>query len=128
MANSLYFIKTGMVSILRRVKTQFEGENEVSICVAEVGSGDVVGLESILGINESLVYPYTALCETYTICYKLDKTLIQGEEWSGTGLEKIHSHAISHPGDSVLLQSHFEDMKYKESSTAYLKTLCTHRR
>ena len=119
-------IKTGVVSLLRRVQKPTEGEEEPTSCVmsvAKLSSGDIFGQESILSRNEFAIFPYTALCETLTICYRLDKMQMTREDWDEATRRKLSSYSASYPDDSALLQTHFDDIRFRERSINYLKAL-----
>jgi hypothetical protein len=93
------------------------------MCVAKLSSGDIFGQESILSHNELAVFPYTALCETWTICYRLDKMQMAREDWDAGSRERLSSYSASYPDDSVLLQTHFDDLRFRERSASYMKAL-----
>jgi len=115
-----------VVSLIRRVQKPAEGEEEpmtCNMCVAKLSSGDIFGQESILSRNELAVFPYTALCETWTICYRLDKMQMGRDDWDASSRERLSSYSASYPDDSVLLQTHFDDIRFRERSASYVKAL-----
>lgn len=115
-----------MVSLVRKLQKQIEGEEEpttISICVANLSAGEIFGQESILSRNEFAVFPYTAICETWTSCYRLDKMQMTGEDWDAISRERLSSYSASYPDDSVLLETHFDEIQFRETSANYVKAL-----
>lgn len=120
MADSLSFIKRGIVSIIRSVegpKTSYE------ICVAKLYAGDIIGEATILNLNGLGLFPSSVRCETLTTCYRLDIMQVNREDWDLETRTKLSASSVSYPDDSFLLRSYVNEMQFKKKYLNIIKTI-----
>ena len=142
-ANSLFFVKTGMLSLMRNVQSeqsqpqpsqyqqlkqqQIPKQKSYQMCVSKLGSGDIFGEETVLQPNERemAVFPTTAISETLSICYRLDKIQLEQKHWDYETKKKLAARSIKFQDDATLLRRHFEQNKFKLKSALIVKKVQT---
>ncbi len=61
--------------------------------------------------------PYSAICDTIAICYRLDKVQIQMEDWDKETFEKLSTMAVSYPkDDNQLYQAYLDQIRFQRQS------------
>jgi len=104
-ADSLYFIKSGLIAILRTPENNVK-EKIDNICLTKVSSGDIFGEAAALQ-SESIggSHPSTALCETKSVCYRLNKNQICRCGWDNGTRRVLAFMAVKYPPDIILVQA-----------------------
>ena len=104
-SDSMYIIKSGLISILR-VPESDEQERIDQICLTKLSSGDIFG-ESTAIEDQGLggLFPYSAVCETKAVCYRLDKNQIDRCGWDPNTKRLLYIMAVKYPGDAILVQA-----------------------
>ena len=106
---------TGMVS-LHRSLTTFDTN------LITLSKGDVFGEASLLRDDLSL-FPYSARCETMTICYRLDKIQITKDQWQRLESGTKSASKFVLPDDAILIKSHLDERKFKRQRATFIKAL-----
>ena len=107
-ADSVYFIKSGLISISRIPDT--EGSEHIEpICLSKLCSGDIFG-EAAANGNPCLrkLFPSTAVSETKAICYRLDKKQMDRCGWDQSTRTLLSIMAIKYPDDTILVQAYVD--------------------
>lgn len=147
-ADSIFFIRSGLVSLLRMLTVDMGGEEEeldddnrpfvdnerteeeqeddlveCEVCVAKICAGDVFGEATVLDPQDGRsAFPSSAVCETQTVCYRLDRVQIESSgEWDDNTRAALRDIAVSYPEDAILLQAHIDHLQFKKRSSQIMK-------
>ena len=123
-ADSIFFIKSGLVSILRTLRVDVANRPIIcDVCVARVCARDVFGETTVLDSEKMGVFPSSAVCETHTVCFRLDKVQIIDGDWDKKTLLDLKGIAVVYPEDSILLQAHVDHLQFKKQSAQIIKNM-----
>uniref|UniRef100_A0A7S4HXZ6 Cyclic nucleotide-binding domain-containing protein n=1 Tax=Odontella aurita TaxID=265563 RepID=A0A7S4HXZ6_9STRA len=133
-ADNMFFIKSGLVSMLRTLtvdvgsgedvhneQEQEEHSIDCEVCVAKICAGDIIGEATILDPEGLGVFPSSAVCETQAVCYRLDRVQIKNTEWDDRTRAELKSIAVVYPEASILLQAHIDHLQFKKRSSQIMK-------
>ncbi len=108
----LYFIQSGLVTVLRNINGIFDDEGKPSMCtvaVTKLCSGECFGETTVLDMNSGSAYPSTIICETLVKCLRIDKAQLKGKKWQDENVQAVLKEAsVRYPDDNVLLQAHID--------------------
>ena len=115
-ADSIYFIKSGLISLLRTPVVE-DDENIEQICLTQLCSGDIFGEAAALnnnGLGISGLFPSSAICETKTTCYRLDKNQMDLCGWDYNTRSLLTIMSVKYPDDSILVQAWLDRKRRKK--------------
>jgi CRP-like cAMP-binding protein len=112
-ADSIYFIHTGIVSLHRSLSCG-------TIPLAKLSGGELFGESTILDSKEMAKFPYTAVCETITVVYRVDKKQMQKSDWDKE-IESIK--LMTYPTDSELIKSFFAKRRLQREKVEVWKKI-----
>jgi CRP-like cAMP-binding protein len=114
-ADSFYFIKTGIVSLVRTLAT-------CEVNVKTLGAGEVFGETSLFKGNDILTFPHTALCDTMTVLYRVDRMQITKDQSECFANDATLATKIAaYPDDATLIKSHLEEQKFKKQRDIFIR-------
>mmetsp|Transcript_59564 Transcript_59564/g.69607 ORF Transcript_59564/g.69607 Transcript_59564/m.69607 type:complete len:637 (+) Transcript_59564:347-2257(+) len=115
-ADSFHVIKSGLVSVVRKVHHAKSGKS-YDVCVSKLCSGDVFGESCLLEADTfNSTFPSSIFCDTpQVVCFRLDRNQIKANLWDWDSKQKLREMAVNYPDDSVLLRAQFESNKMKRS-------------
>lgn len=131
-ADGVYFLKSGLVSVNRRLRFCDSMRNvaltssssssgnqtpkheqhmsDVNVCVTRLSSGDIFGEASVSRMDgEKKLFPSSVVSETKVVCYRLDKVHIDDSNCGRDGstiATLISMMAIKCPSNEILYQAH----------------------
>lgn len=142
-ADSMYFVKSGLVALIRTLNVRRAmngakddddndsstedsvGKGVAQVCVTKLCTGDVFGEDSATDHGLDAVFRSSAVCETKVVCYRLDKNQMDQCGWDKNTRSLISIMAVKYPDDSVLLQALMEkrnDARVKKKMQKRLRT------
>ncbi len=121
-SNSIFFVKTGMLSLKRKLPNPESDSSSGSRTktiqhhVATLSSGDIFGEATILDSTRETVFETSCYSETLSICYRLDRIQLDMSHWDEETKNKLMERSIKIQDDSVLLRSQEVQKKFKKRS------------
>lgn len=108
-----------MLSLVRTVHTEEDAKQSkvCQVCVSKLSSGDLFGVNN----SNMTVYTTTAISETLTICYILDKVQMNTDLWDRNTKRKLEARSIKFQDDVSLLRRHSEQHKFKMRSALIIR-------
>ncbi len=105
-----------MVSLVRTLAT-------CDVIFSTLGTGEVFGEASLVKGDDLSTFPYSAVCDTMTILYRLDKMQIAKDQWKLITDSKLASKISSYPDDAALIKSHLDQQKFNKKRDIFIKSL-----
>lgn len=102
-AQKLYFVRKGVVNVLRGVTEQEPPFSVVNTRVCALTSGDFFGEQSVLDPMSGR-YPATFVCDTYVELLEINKRQIDSGWITGRVRQWIKELAVRYPEDAKVLQ------------------------
>lgn len=112
-ADSVYFIQTGILTLHRKLYCG-------TVQLGKLSGGDWFGETTILDSKETANFPYTAICETLTVVYRVDKKQMQKSDWNQE-LESIK--LMTYPSDDQLIKNYFAKKRLQRQTDEALKIM-----
>jgi CRP-like cAMP-binding protein len=112
-ADSIYFIKTGIISLHRSLSCGI-------VQLAKLSGGEFFGETTILDSKDLAKFPYTAVCETIAVVYRVDKKQMQKSDWDKE-IESIK--LMTYPPDNELIKNHFAKRRLQRETVKVWKEI-----
>jgi CRP-like cAMP-binding protein len=112
-ADSVYFIQTGIVTLHRKLHCG-------TVQLGKLSGGDWFGETTILDSKDMANFPYTVICETLTVVYRVDKKQMQKSDWNQE-LESIK--LMTYPSDDQLIKSYFAKKRLQRQTDEALRIM-----
>jgi hypothetical protein len=106
-----------MVSLIRTLAI-------CEVTFSTLGTGEVFGETSLIRGDDLSTFSYSAVCDTMTILYRLDKMQITKDQWGTLAKDsKLTSKTASYPDDATLIKSHLDEQKFNRKRDTFIKSL-----
>ena len=121
-------VNIGICSSYSSTSANIEGRNHLpklhsknlpSSCASSSSSLKELHNQKKRGRNSAIIKsnPYSAICDTIAICYRLDKVQIKMEDWDKETFEKLSTMAVSYPKDDIqLYEAYLNQIRFQRQS------------